>query len=130
MILKMRFNTDIFANSIIYLYFVMSKWYLRHQEYCDSSIWYNHSIHGYINFGDECWRRNVLVTTLRCWWPFWPFLAPTSFNISVGDQHPKIVKNCHQYQNPATNIQKWTCHHYLFNRYFFLLCVIFTTIHF
>ena len=26
------------------------------------------SIHsGYIDVGDGCWRRNVLVTTLRCW---------------------------------------------------------------
>ena len=22
---------------------------------------------GYIDVGDGCWRRNVLVTTLRCW---------------------------------------------------------------
>ena len=24
---------------------------------------------GYIDVGDGCWRRNVLVTSLRCWWP-------------------------------------------------------------
>ena len=23
---------------------------------------------GYVDVGDECWRPNVLVTTLRCWW--------------------------------------------------------------
>ena len=33
---------------------------------------------GYIDVGDGCWRRNLLVTTLRCWWRFWPFLSPTS----------------------------------------------------
>ena len=22
---------------------------------------------GYIDVGDGCWRRNVLVTTMRCW---------------------------------------------------------------
>ena len=26
--------------------------------------------YGYINIGDGCWRQNVLVTTLRCWWRF------------------------------------------------------------
>jgi len=25
---------------------------------------------GYIDVGDGCWRRKVLVTTLRCWWRF------------------------------------------------------------
>ena len=29
----------------------------------------------YIDVGDRCWRRNVLVTILRCWWRFW---SPTS----------------------------------------------------
>ena len=24
---------------------------------------------GYIDVGDGCWRRNVLVTTVRCWFP-------------------------------------------------------------
>ena len=24
---------------------------------------------GYIDVGDGCWRPNVLVTSLRCWWP-------------------------------------------------------------
>ena len=32
----------------------------------------------YIDVGDGCWRRNVLVTTLRCWWRFWPFLSPAT----------------------------------------------------
>ena len=25
----------------------------------------------YIDVGDECWRQNILVTSLRCWWRFW-----------------------------------------------------------
>ena len=33
---------------------------------------------GYIDIGNGCWRRNELVTTLRCWWRFWQFLSPTS----------------------------------------------------
>ena len=27
----------------------------------------------YIDAGDRCWRQNVLVTTLGCWWRFWSF---------------------------------------------------------
>ena len=26
-------------------------------------------LEGYIDVGDGCWTRNVLVTSLRCWWP-------------------------------------------------------------
>ena len=33
---------------------------------------------GFIDVGDGCWRRNVLVTTIRCWWRFWPFWSPKS----------------------------------------------------
>ena len=33
---------------------------------------------GYIDVGDRCWRQNVLVTTIRCLWQFWPFWSPTS----------------------------------------------------
>ena len=33
----------------------------------------------YINVGDGCWRRNILMTILRCWWRYWPFWSPTSF---------------------------------------------------
>ena len=72
------------------------------------------------NIGDRCWRnvgRNLLVTTLRFWWRFWPFLSPTStFTLASGiniqkmwptskfsHHHPQIVINlkapksqCHQ----------------------------------
>ena len=30
------------------------------------------------NVGDRCWRRNMLVTTFRYWWQFWPSRSPTS----------------------------------------------------
>ena len=33
---------------------------------------------GYIDVGDECWRRNMFVTTLRCSCRFLPFWSPTS----------------------------------------------------
>ena len=33
---------------------------------------------GYIDVGDGCWRRNVLVTILRFCWRFWPFSSSTS----------------------------------------------------
>ena len=48
---------------------------------------------GYIDVDDGCWRRNVLATTLRCWWGFGRFCHPLSFNISVGHQHPKDLTN-------------------------------------
>ena len=76
--------------------------------------WQTLCFNGYIAVGDGCWRRNVLVTTLRCWWPFWSFLPPAStiFDTSDGHQDSKDVimieiqtptsKNCHQLQ--VTNI--------------------------
>ena len=79
-----------------------------------TSCWWR-ILEGYIGVGDGCGRRNLLETTLRCWWRFWPFLLPTfSFIISIGHQHPKDVTNikstrkfspteCHQ-QN-VTNIR-------------------------
>ena len=27
------------------------------------------SFRGHIDVGDRCWKPNVLVTNLRCWWP-------------------------------------------------------------
>jgi len=41
--------------------------------------------HGYIDVGDGCWRRNVLVTITRWWWRFWPS--------EFSHQHPQIVSN-------------------------------------
>ena len=37
----------------------------------------NHS-RSYIDVGSGCWRRNVLFSTLRCWWRFWSFWWPKS----------------------------------------------------
>ena len=47
-------------------------------------------IKGYTDVGDGCWRRNLLVTTLRYWWRFWPVSSPIS---KFCYQHPKIAIN-------------------------------------
>ena len=55
----------------------------------------------------DVWRWNVLVTTLRCWWQFWPFSSPTSSIVygSVGHQHSKDVINIeNSHQHKVTNI--------------------------
>ena len=52
--------------------------------------------------GDGCWRRNVLVTIIRCWWQFWPFWSPT-FNIFL--LHCSVR---HQHSNDVTNILNWS----------------------
>ena len=45
---------------------------------------------GYIDIGNGCWRRNELVTTLKCWWQFWSFLSPTS---SIFEHYKRIGIN-------------------------------------
>ena len=42
-----------------------------------------HGFFGYIDVGDGCWRRNVLVKILRCWWRFRLYLLtwPSGTNI-------------------------------------------------
>ena len=72
----------------------------------------------YIDVRDWCWRRNLLVTILRCRWRLRPFKSPISFirrpiKICVGHEYPKDVAktlilsptflNCHQHHN-ATNM--------------------------
>ena len=42
-----------------------------------------------INVGDECWRRNMLVTTLRYWWRSRPFRSKTSTIFLHTRQAPK-----------------------------------------
>ena len=69
---------------------------------------------GYIDVGDVCFRRNVLVTIIRCWGQLWPLLAPTSmiFTLAWG-----TFKRCHL--NSVTSINKLSltlshqhqCHH-------------------
>ena len=62
---------------------------------------------------DGCWRRNVLVTTLRCWWRFCHFRHqhPLSFNLSARHQHQKmspISQFCHQHPKIVTNTKSLT----------------------
>ena len=53
---------------------------------------------GYIDVG-----RNVLVTTIRCWWRLWP-----SFYISVEHQYYKHVTNIEILSTPSQNRhQRW-----------------------
>ena len=52
--------------------------------------------------GDGCWRRNVLGTTLRCWWQFWPLSSPT-FSIF---KSTRKFKRCHRYRNAFTENRK------------------------
>ena len=40
-------------------------------------FWLAERFFAYINVGDECWRRNLLVTRKRCWWRFWLRWSPT-----------------------------------------------------
>ena len=69
------------------------------------------SKNGFSDVGDGCWRRNVLATTLRCGWRFWPFLSPTSSIF----QHKRRAPTCNQ-RYSVTYIQKLspsTCHQHL-----------------
>ena len=68
---------------------------------------YNEVIQGYIDIGYGCWRRNVLVTIMRCWWKFWPFWSPT-FTIFLHKCRVSTSQRCHQHRNSATNIAKWS----------------------
>ena len=75
---------------------------------------------GYIDVGDGCWRRNMLATTLRCWWRFWPILSTTSSifysSISVGHQKMSpISKFCNQHLESVINTKSPTsnCHQHL-----------------
>ena len=62
-----------------YYYFILSE-----QEFYsainDKILIFKHNspptIFGYIDVGDGWWIRNVLVTTIRCWWRSWPFWSP------------------------------------------------------
>ena len=39
----------------------------------------------YIEVGDGCWRPNVLVTSLRCWWPIWYIGKITNITTKVAN---------------------------------------------
>ena len=48
-------------------------------------------LRGYIDVGDGFWRRNVLITTIRCWLQFWPFWSPTStITLALGTNIKKM----------------------------------------
>ena len=59
---------------------MMLKWIFHWNQQINSTIELTSfmGIFGYIDVGDGCWRRNVLVTIWKCWWRFWPFRSPTS----------------------------------------------------
>ena len=65
-------------------------------------------LNGYIDAGDWCWRRYVLVTTLRCWWRFWTFFVTNIhylFTLASPMLHraPRF-KRCHQQQQIVANL--------------------------
>ena len=55
---------------------------------------------GYINVGDGCWKRTVLMTTFRYWWRFCPFWSTIFLHWT-----PKCER-CHFHQNSFTNTHK------------------------
>ena len=74
-----------FCMHLVYPARLVLSWYLKiswHWSY-QRTIWSRQiksrpSSEGYIDVGDGCWRRNVLGTTLRCWWRFSQISSPTS----------------------------------------------------
>ena len=66
--------------------------------------------HGrYINVDDGYWLRNILATTLRCWWRFWPFLSATS---SIFNYKLRVSKDVIKLVTPTS-----TCHQHLCGRH-------------
>jgi len=70
-------------------------------------IYYPDEFFDYIDVGDRCWRRNVLVIILRCWWAFWPFWSPT-ISISSPKRRAPTSKRCHQHTKIVTNCKSPT----------------------
>ena len=56
--------------------------------------------------GTQKWlvHTNLLVTTIICWWRFWPFwlLTPTFF---LNQSRAPPFKRCHQHRNSVTNFK-------------------------
>ena len=65
----------------------------------------------YIDVGYGCWRQYVLVTTIRCWWRFWPFWSPSSTIFSHKRRAPSLIR-CHQHPKIVANFKslKRQCH--------------------
>ena len=57
---------------------------------------FDYQILGNIDFGDRCWRRNELMTILRCWSRVWAFWSPTS-TIFPLQRRSQTLKRCHQH---------------------------------
>ena len=66
-----------------------------------------HTFQGYIN--DGCWRRNLLMTSLRCWWPI---NIQKLTNITEDHQHCLLVWFCHRHLKLVTikNLSTYRCH--------------------
>ena len=58
----------------------------------------------YINVGDGCWRPNVLVSSLRCWWPIQYIMKITIITKQVANIMilPPTSENSHHHK--VTNI--------------------------
>ena len=76
-----------------------------YKRYKLKQLSYRSYSYGYIDVGDGCWWRDVLVKIWRCWWWFWSFKSPTSTIFQHQRQVPTL-KRCHQDLHPLTNIQK------------------------
>ena len=50
---------------------------------------------------DTCWRRNVLATTKRCWWRFWPILSLKSSFL----EKPRVSSWYYQHSKDVINIE-------------------------
>ena len=64
---------------------------------------------GDIDVGDGSWRRNVTVTSLRCWWRFWPFLV-TNITMSTlsSSELWRIIFFCHQLHLCSVRMLHWS----------------------
>ena len=93
---------------------------LRELSVFNMAISWSSTTSGYIDIGDGCWSRNVLATTLRYWWRFWPFSStrtsnnqrpkiPSIFNFL--NQHSKIVTNIWKL-SPTSTCHQHLCHYY------------------
>ena len=67
-----------FRMNLFKLYFIATRFFFKIFTFFLKLDWFYGVRIGFIDVGDGCWRRNVLVTILRCWWRFWPFRSPTS----------------------------------------------------
>ena len=75
---------------------------------------------GYIDVGDGCWRRKVLVTTIRCWWRFLPLFKRAFWSRKVFEgvhlHVMDLLQNASSVQNLTSNLDqiansnywKWT----------------------